>query len=60
MDNGEIEEIKFDGEFRLCYDERDFTPGTKLHTSVANYMLMSKKVILILSHDYLASNRHRE
>ena len=62
MDKGDVkvEGVEFTGDFKLCYDERDISAGTNNYTEVGDHMLMSKKVILVLSREYLASNRHRE
>ena len=62
MDRGDVEVpgVDFAGDFKLCYDERDIAAGTRNYTEVGDHMLMSKKVILVLSKEYLASNRHRE
>ena len=61
MDNGHVEvpDINFEGDFKLCYDEVHMTPGTNNFSDVGDHMVMSRKAILILSDEYLKSDRHR-
>ena len=60
MDNGHvpIESIQFQGQFKLCFEDIHLIPGKGKYTEQAEAMSKSKRVILVISHDYLKSAKY--
>ncbi|WAR30663.1 TLR3-like protein [Mya arenaria] len=55
VDKGDINDIKFGGDFALYFSERDSEPGQSEVGQIFEAMSSSKKVIVVLSKHYLSN-----
>ncbi|XP_045191888.2 slit homolog 3 protein-like [Mercenaria mercenaria] len=59
VDRGQIDEDRpFGGQFSLYFEERDSAPGRSVAGNIFENMVISRKVIVILSSNYLQSPMH--
>lgn len=60
IDSGELsEEVRFSGEFKLYFKERDETAGSHIISNISDNIEKSKKVIIVLTEKYLSSALHQ-
>lgn len=60
IDSGELSpEEKFNGEFRLYFNDRDSVPGSSMISNISDNIEVSKKVIIVLTEKYLSSAKHK-
>ncbi|XP_033755716.1 uncharacterized protein LOC117338471 [Pecten maximus] len=59
IDNGKLsDEKQFGGDFKLYFDQRDAAPGKSYIANVVDNMEASRKVIIILSNNYVSDPRY--
>ncbi|XP_061197974.1 insulin-like growth factor-binding protein complex acid labile subunit [Saccostrea echinata] len=60
IDLGELTpETPFNGQFRLYFYDRDSIPGSSMISSISDNIERSKKVIIVLTKEYLSSAKHK-
>ncbi|XP_022342396.2 uncharacterized protein LOC111136087 [Crassostrea virginica] len=60
IDSGELkEEQPFNGEFKLFFHDRDSLPGSSVMSNITDNMEKSKKVIIVLTEEYLSSDQYK-
>ncbi|XP_060077983.1 insulin-like growth factor-binding protein complex acid labile subunit [Ylistrum balloti] len=58
IDNGELMNVQFDGEYKLYFDQRNAEPGKSNIANIVDSMESSRKVIVILSNNYISDPRY--
>ncbi|ESO90996.1 hypothetical protein LOTGIDRAFT_163508 [Lottia gigantea] len=52
MDNGQVNNVKFDGRYKVCFGEREFDPSRSVVSNIDQHLASSHYALIILSKHY--------